>query len=381
VFKLHHRLKKNRSRNSHFHKNALTAQTRKTAMARVFSFSAAVLKWFDHSGRKHLPWQQDITPYRVWLSEIMLQQTQVSTVIPYFEKFTSLFPDVASLASAPSDEVLALWTGLGYYSRARNLHRTAKIISAEHHCQFPDNIETLMELPGIGRSTAAAIISIAYNKKAAILDGNVKRVLARFHAVAGWPGDTAVAKILWQHAEKNTPEKRAGDYTQAMMDIGATVCTRSRPRCDVCPLRSQCAAYWQESISLYPGRKAKKTLPVKAVKMLMIRNPAGEVLLQQRPPVGLWGGLWCLPEISASDDIAVSCKALCQQKPGNQEIWTSWRHSFSHYHLDITPVLIDLLKAPMEIAEPGWRWVNPSQRLTIGLPAPLVRLFAQLAAC
>lgn len=348
-------------------------------MPRIFSFSTAVLKWFDHSGRKHLPWQKDITPYRVWLSEIMLQQTQVSTVIPYFENFIGKFPDVASLAAASTDDVLALWTGLGYYSRARNLHRTAKIISTEYHCQFPDNIETLMELPGIGRSTAAAIMSIAYNQKAAILDGNVKRVLARFHAVSGWPGDAAVAKNLWQHAEKNTPEKRAGDYTQAMMDIGATICTRSKPRCDTCPLRAKCAAYSQDSISLYPGRKAKKTLPVKAVQMLMIRNPDGEVLLQQRPPAGLWGGLWCLPEIAASDDIAVSCKVLCQQKPGNQEIWPGWRHSFSHYHLDITPVLVDLLETPAEIAEAGWRWVNPSQRQALGLPAPLVRLFAQLA--
>lgn len=348
-------------------------------MPRVFSFSAAVLEWFDRSGRKHLPWQQGITPYRVWLSEIMLQQTQVSTVIPYFEKFICRFPDVASLASAPIDDVLALWTGLGYYSRARNLHRTAQIISNTHHCQFPDNIESLMELPGIGRSTAAAITSIAYNKKAAILDGNVKRVLARFYAVAGWTGDNAVAKVLWQHAENNTPDKRAGDYTQAMMDIGATVCTRSKPRCDACPLRVQCAAYWQDSISLYPGRKAKKTLPVKAVQMLMIRNPAGEILLQQRPPTGLWGGLWCLPEIATTDDVANSCTALCQQKPVTQEIWPSWRHSFSHYHLDITPVLVDILKAPMKIAAPGWRWVNPSQPQGLGLPSPLVRLLAQLA--
>mgnify|MGYP000979592890 FL=1 len=223
-------------------------------MARNFSFFFFFLHWFDHSGRKHLPWQQDITPYRVWLSEIMLQQTQVSTVIPYFEKFTHKFPDVASLASAPIDDVLALWTGLGYYTRARNLHRTAKIISSEYQSLFPDDVETLIGFPGIGRSTAAAIISIAYNKKAAILDGNVKRVLARFHAVAGWPGENAVAKILWQHAEDHTPKKRAGDYTQAMMDLGATVCTRRKPRCDNCPLRTHCEAYWQDSIALYPGR-------------------------------------------------------------------------------------------------------------------------------
>jgi A/G-specific adenine glycosylase len=348
-------------------------------MPRAFSFSTAVLSWFDRSGRKHLPWQQDITPYRVWLSEVMLQQTQVSTAIPYFEKFIRQFPDVTSLAAAPVDDVLALWTGLGYYSRARNLHRAAQIISSEHHGKFPDNVEALVELPGIGRSTAAAIVSIAYNKKAAILDGNVKRVLARFHAVAGWPGDNAVAKILWQHAEEHTPAKRAGHYTQAMMDIGATVCTRSKPRCDVCPLRAHCAAYWQESIALYPGRKNSKPLPVKAVQMLMIRNPAGEVLLQQRPPTGLWGGLWCLPEIAVAENAAATCKTLCQQKPAKQKIWPGWRHSFSHYHLDITPVLLDLAKAPTAVTEAGSRWVNPAQAHSLGLPAPLVRLFAQLA--
>ena len=350
-------------------------------MARNFSFSTAVLHWFDHSGRKHLPWQQDITPYRVWLSEIMLQQTQVSTVIPYFEKFTHKFPDVESLASAPIDDVLALWTGLGYYTRARNLHRTAKIISSEYQSLFPDDVETLIGFPGIGRSTAAAIISIAYNKKAAILDGNVKRVLARFHAVAGWPGENAVAKILWQHAEDHTPKKRAGDYTQAMMDLGATVCTRRKPRCDNCPLRTHCEAYWQDSIALYPGRKNNKSLPVKAVQMLMIRNPVGEILLQQRPPTGLWGGLWCLPEIAVTDNIADNCKKLCDQKPRVQEIWPAWRHSFSHYHLDITPVLLELPKISATINEPGWRWINPAQSHTLGLPAPLVRLLAQLASC
>lgn len=349
-------------------------------MPRAFSFSTAVLKWFDHSGRKHLPWQQDITPYRVWLSEIMLQQTQVNTVIPYFEKFISRFPDITTLADAPVDDILALWTGLGYYTRARNLHRTAKIISSEYQSIFPDNVETLMTFPGIGRSTAAAIVSIAYNKKAAILDGNVKRVLARFHAVTGWPGDNSVAKTLWQHAEEHTPAKRAGNYTQAMMDIGATICTRSKPLCDICPLRTHCEAYWQDGIALYPGRKNSKPLPIKAVQMLMIRNSSGEVLLQQRPPAGLWGGLWCLPEISMTDDISAYCKTLCQQKPRRQEIWSAWRHSFSHYHLDITPVLIDLKNTPTTIGETGWRWINPAQLQHIGIPAPLVRLMAQLAA-
>lgn len=205
-------------------------------MASTFHFSKAVLAWFDRAGRKHLPWQHNITPYRVWLSEIMLQQTQVSTVIPYFEKFVAQFPDITTLAAAKQDDVLALWTGLGYYSRARNLHRTAKIICEKHSGIFPDTVDALSELPGIGRSTAAAIVSIAYQKRAAILDGNVKRVLTRFHAIPGWHGESATQKKLWHYAEAHTPKKRTGDYTQAMMDLGATVCTRSKPRCTLCPL-------------------------------------------------------------------------------------------------------------------------------------------------
>jgi A/G-specific adenine glycosylase len=345
-----------------------------------FNFAAVVLDWFDHSGRKNLPWQKNITPYRVWLSEVMLQQTQVSTVIPYFDKFTHTFPDVASLAAAPIDTVLSLWTGLGYYSRARNLHRAAQIVSREYNNQFPDDPITLSTLPGIGRSTAAAIASIAYNKKAAILDGNVKRVLARFHAVDGWPGDNATAKILWRHAELHTPTLRTGHYTQAMMDLGATICTRSKPRCNICPLKPECKAYQEGSTSLYPGRKLKKSLPVKAVQMLIIRSPSGEILLQQRPHSGLWGGLWCLPEISPEENVSSACQNLCQQNPAKVGIWPSWRHSFSHYHLDITPVLLTLKKSTTAIHESGWRWIDPKQSNQLGFPAPLVRVLAQLVA-
>lgn len=350
-------------------------------MARKFSFPAAVLEWFDRAGRKHLPWQQDINPYRVWISEIMLQQTQVSTVIPYFSAFMQQFPDVQTLAAAHLDDVLARWTGLGYYSRARNLHRTATIICSEHAGIFPGNVEALTALPGIGRSTAAAIASIAYGKQAAILDGNVKRVLARFHAVPGWPGDGAVARILWQHAEQHTPANRNADYTQAMMDLGATLCTRSKPRCGSCPLQKHCAARQQGSIALYPGKKAGKTMPVRAVQMLMIRNPAGELLLQQRPASGLWGGLWCLPEIPVDTDVQLHCQQLCGQLPACTEAWPGWRHSFSHYHLDITPVLLQLAGTPsQQVAESGSRWELPSGCQSLGMPAPLVRLLAELVA-
>src|SRR5690606_6541720 len=208
-------------------------------------FAQRVLVWFDQHGRKHLPWQQGITPYRVWLSEIMLQQTQVATVIPYFERFIARFPDVQSLAAAPIDDVLHLWTGLGYYARARNLHRCAQTIVRDYGGEFPASVAALSELPGIGRSTAGALASIAHQQRAAILDGNVKRVLARHHAIDGWPGTTQTLSQLWQFAEQHTPDKRSDHYTQAMMDLGATVCTRSKPACDHCPVADSCIAYAQ----------------------------------------------------------------------------------------------------------------------------------------
>ena len=350
-------------------------------MPSTFQFSKAVLAWFDRAGRKHLPWQQDITPYRVWLSEIMLQQTQVSTVIPYFEKFVARFPDVDALAAAKQDEVLALWTGLGYYSRARNLHRTAQIICEQYNSVFPNAVEALSQLPGIGRSTAGAIVSIAYKKHAAILDGNVKRVLARFYAISGWSGASSTQKTLWHYAEENTPKQRTGDYTQAMMDLGATVCTRSKPRCTQCPLQTHCVAYRDNSVTKYPEKNTKKALPTRTVNMLIIRNCAGEVLLQQRAPTGLWGSLWCLPEISPEKNIGDSCKDLCEQQPKKIEIWPSWKHSFSHFHLDITPVLIDVNTRTQKITEPNQQWIKPNQASTLGMPAPAVKLLAQLAAC
>ncbi|ARU28805.1 A/G-specific adenine glycosylase [Cellvibrio sp. PSBB006] len=342
-------------------------------------FSRAVLTWFDKHGRKTLPWQQGITPYRVWLSEIMLQQTQVTTVIPYFERFVARFPDVASLAAAPIDDVLHLWTGLGYYARARNLHRCAQTIMRDYGGQFPNSVEALAELPGIGRSTAGAIVSIAFKQRAAILDGNVKRVLARHHAVAGWPGDASTLKTLWTHAETYTPNKRVNDYTQAMMDLGATLCTRSKPACERCPVMNTCVAYATGKVSLYPGKKPKKTLPEKTVQLLMLRNPAGDILLQQRPPQGIWGGLWSFPEIA----LDVDAQRYAEDRYGKvstSETWDAYRHTFSHYHLDITPVLIQFKKMPLTIAEAHQTlWYNPHQPGTIGLAAPVKKLLEKLA--
>ena len=342
------------------------------------SFSSSVLKWFDKHGRKHLPWQQNISAYRVWLSEIMLQQTQVTTVIPYFERFTARFPDVKSLAAAPIDEVLHLWTGLGYYARARNLHKCAQTVVAEYDGEFPSTVDALADLPGIGRSTAGAIVSIAFQKRAAILDGNVKRVLARYHAVEGWPGQLDVANQLWEIAETYTPKTRANLYTQAMMDMGATLCTRSKPRCTECPLQGGCVAFATGKQSQYPGKKPKKILPEKAVHLVMLRNPAGDLLLQQRPAQGIWGGLWSFPEVAIDTDVHGYVEDHFGKVSALEE-WSSYRHTFSHYHLDITPVLVQLAKTPNAIGEAAVHWFNPHQPSELGLAAPVKKLLEKIA--
>ncbi|WP_286807060.1 MULTISPECIES: A/G-specific adenine glycosylase [unclassified Marinimicrobium] len=341
-------------------------------------FARAVLRWFDRHGRKHLPWQQNINAYRVWLSEIMLQQTQVTTVIPYFERFMERFPTVEALAEAPVDEVLHLWTGLGYYARARNLHRCAQQVVSEHGGAFPRSVEALSDLPGIGRSTAGAIASIAYGEHAAILDGNVKRVLARHYAVPGWPGQTAVQNALWEYAEVNTPKRRVGDYTQAMMDLGATLCTRTRPQCDQCPVNDSCIARAQGNPTDYPGKKPKKDKPVKAVQFLMLRNPAGDILLQQRPPQGIWGGLWGFPELAREKDAQVHVQDHYGEVV-DREIWDSYRHTFSHYHLDITPVLLQLAREPDRVGERAQTWYRLDRPEALGLAAPVKKLLQQLA--
>ena len=254
------------------------------------SFAAALLAWFDQYGRKHLPWQKNRSAYRVWVSEVMLQQTQANTAITYFESFMKRFPAVADLANASQDEVLRLWAGLGYYARGRNLHKSAQVIVNHYQGSFPNTIAALTKLPGIGRSTAGAIVSLAYNQPAAILDGNAKRVLARMYAIDGWPGKAQVNKQLWALAESHTPKKRCADYTQAMMDLGATLCTRSQPGCSQCPARTQCLAFKQGNPKDYPGKKPKKRLPSKHTQFLMVINHRGEILLEKRPAVGIWGG-------------------------------------------------------------------------------------------
>ncbi len=348
-------------------------------------FARRLLDWFAEHGRKDLPWQQDINPYRVWISEIMLQQTQVTTVMDYYRRFMQRFPDVQSLAAAELDEVLHHWTGLGYYARARNLHKTAVQVVQEHNGTFPSSQGALEALPGIGRSTAAAIRAIAQGAHATILDGNVKRVLARFHAVPGYPGQTAVAKELWAHAGAHTPATHTADYTQAIMDLGATLCVRRNPACAQCPVAEQCAALAQGAVEQFPQPKPKKDKPVRRARMFVVTLPNAATYLEQKPLNGLWGGLWTPPERDADTSVDHFLTELdCTQADVDTTHHApEFRHTFTHFHLDIAPVYIRLKQPATSLADgDGWRWVFPDQlagdNKPIGLSAPAVKLLASL---
>lgn len=357
----------------------MTTRTKQRKPSGSSPLADRLLAWFDRHGRRHLPWQKSITPYRVWVSEIMLQQTQVTTVIPYFERFMQRFPDVHSLAAATEDEVLHLWTGLGYYSRARNLLRAARRVTQEHNGIFPTSADELETLPGIGPSTAGAIASIACGQRAPILDGNVKRVLARHHAIEGWPGTTAVNRQLWQLAEHHTPHERVPDYTQAIMDLGATLCTRSKPRCDDCPLTSTCLAHAQGRVSEFPGKRPKTEKPLVSTVFLIVQAPDSEILLRRRDNQGVWQGLWSFPELNALGEADDWCLNTLGQAPESKTTLPSIRHSFSHYHLEIQPLVASMPRRPGGIADQdGLRWVDPSQPGTLGLAAPVARLLDKL---
>lgn len=332
-------------------------------------FQKNLFDWFDLHGRKDLPWQQNITPYRVWLSETMLQQTQVSTVIDYFNIFTGKFPDIESLAQASEDDVLALWSGLGYYARARNLHKTARIIAAQGY--FPNALDELVNMPGIGRSTAGAILSIAFNNSHPILDGNVRRVLTRYRAISGWPGSSQVEKLLWAISTDLTPVARVADYTQAIMDLGATVCTRSRPACDTCPLVGACVARNADTVAAFPSPKPAKPLPVKEKVFLLLRDPDRQIWLEKRPPTGIWGGLWSVPEFDSIDEAQQWC-GLRQLSIARQQAFAVKRHTFSHYHLDYTPLLIDTNNPNNFVMEANQGlWYKAEQFNDLGLAAPI----------
>ncbi len=345
------------------------------------AFQKRVLAWFDRFGRNSLPWQQNKTPYRVWVSEVMLQQTQVSTVVPYFQRFMERFPDLATLAQAEEDEVLHLWTGLGYYSRARNLHRSAKMIQDEGGGKFPEDLEGIQRLPGIGRSTAGAILSCAFNKKAAILDGNVKRLLARFHALTTPLDDKKTSDQLWMLAEAYTPSRRIADYTQAMMDLGATLCTPKNPRCPDCPVLRYCEGKRLGLAEVLPYKNKKAPLPVRKTTFLILQNKT-KILLQKRPAKGIWGGLWSLPELPEKVSVAQikeHCSQAFQLQAKSYQHLKPFRHTFTHFHLEIQPVRLEVTLSPAHNMDQKKEiWYSLRRPETLGLPAPVLSLLGEL---
>lgn len=340
------------------------------------TFHRRVLHWFDQYGRHDLPWQKDLSPYRVWVSEIMLQQTQVATVIPYFERFMQSFPTVEVLASASEDSVLHHWTGLGYYARARNLHAAAKTVVRDYGGEFPRSVAALCELKGIGRSTAGAIAAIAMGLHAPILDGNVKRVLARHNAIRGWPEQNSVKNKLWDIANTLTPKRRIGDYTQAMMDLGATLCTRSKPQCPSCPLSDDCQALQQGITGEVPGKKPKKAIPVRGITFFIFVNSAKEVLLEKRPPNGIWGSLYSFPEGDKTEDIPTTLMNFVE--PVSAVRLSPLRHTFSHFHLDIQPVLFEIKRLPTVAESDRWLWYPLDNSVQVGLAAPVSKILKSL---
>jgi A/G-specific adenine glycosylase len=341
------------------------------------SFATRLLAWFDEHGRHDLPWQIERTPYSAWVAEIMLQQTQVATVIPFYGRFIARFPTVGALAAAPLDEVLSAWSGLGYYARARNLWRAARIVAADSGGAIPVTFDELHALPGIGRSTAGAILAQAHGLRFPILDGNVKRVLARYRAVAGWPGEPRVARELWQHADEHTPHERVADYTQAIMDLGATLCTRTRPACTACPLAADCSACRSGTQALYPASRPKRVRPQRRVVVLVVQDSDGRVLLERRPARGIWGGLYSLPELPEGDSPAEWCaRSLGARLTAERELPTI-EHAFTHFDLDLMPRLLRLAKQPAAVmVRPDWLWHKPGAALKVGVPAPVAVLLA-----
>jgi A/G-specific adenine glycosylase len=342
------------------------------------SFAQAVLNWFERYGRHDLPWQQQ-DAYRVWLSEIMLQQTQVSTVIPYYQNFIKRFPNVKQLADASIDEVLQHWQGLGYYARARNLHKAAGVIRDQHKGRFPKTMETVAALPGVGRSTAGAILSFAFGQHWPILDGNVKRVLARCFRVPGWYAQSATMKQLWYLAESVTPAKQSAEFNQAMMDIGSMVCLKSNPKCEACPLKKMCASYRHHSQAEYPQKKPTRAKPHKTTLMLLHRHQ-DQVLLWRRPPSGIWGGLWSLPEVDELSAVELWQQSFLSRSQAPQTIQEAViRHQFTHYSLDISLAIIEMKSLPDRISDSdNYAWVDIDALANHGLPTPVRKLLSTL---
>lgn len=335
-------------------------------------FADRLLQWYDRHGRHNLPWHQNRNAYRVWVSEIMLQQTQVTTVIPYFRAFMERFPTVRDLAEAPVDDVLGHWSGLGYYARARNLQKAAIRVMEDHGGEFPGELEALEALPGIGRSTAAAIIAQAWDRRAAILDGNVKRVLARYHSIPGWPGQTATLNALWQRAEEHTPDSRARDYTQAIMDLGALVCTRSRPDCVHCPVSAGCTAYANDETHLYPGRKPKRRNRRRPPGWSSWKTMTAASCLSAAPS-GIWGGLWSLPELDPAfgpEELQDACERQFGLSCSEPDLISGFRHTFSHYHLHIQPARLQVASNSNIRDDADQRWLHRESALDLACRRP-----------
>lgn len=337
----------------------------------VRPFASRLLRWYRRHGRHALPWRQDINPYRVWVSEIMLQQTRLETVLPYYNDFMRYFPTLERLAAADLDEVLYLWSGLGYYARARNMHKTASILVREHDGRLPEDLKELMALPGIGRSTAGAILSLGYDIPAAILDGNVRRVLSRYHAITDSPGR------LWALAEDHLPQTHAVDYSQALMDLGAMVCTKHAPSCLDCPLKKDCLARQYDVVAELPAPRSARPLPLRHGRFLLIRDHAGRVYLERRPPTGVWGGLWGLPECPEGHEPVGWASRLLGLPVRQTGCLPKFTHVFSHFKLCIEPVLLTAdTTAATCIAEDRSCWLATVPDRRLGLAAPVSRLFA-----
>ena len=340
-------------------------------------FASRLVRWQKTHGRHDLPWQRTRDPYRIWLSEIMLQQTQVATVVPYYERFVAAFPDVRALARAAEDRVLERWSGLGYYRRAHHLHAAAKAIVADHGGMFPRDAMEIAALPGIGRSTAAAIAAFAFGARAAILDGNVKRVLARHRGIAGYPGAPKVERALWQSAESLLPSREVATYTQALMDLGATICTRTAPRCTACPVAGDCVARAANRVAELPSPRPQRVLPQRAVRVLVIER-AGAILFEKRPATGVWGGLWSLPETDVETDVAAHCRTRFAARVDAGDELPPIEHVFTHFRLTIRPRRITVRSWPPRAEAPGLVWLTREDALAAALPAPIRKLIRSL---
>ncbi|TAN77829.1 MAG: A/G-specific adenine glycosylase [Gallionella sp.] len=339
------------------------------------NFSSRLIRWQHRHGRHDLPWQ-GASAYHVWLSEIMLQQTQVATVIPYYQRFIASFPSIAALAAAGEEQVLAHWSGLGYYARGRNLHRAAQLIAVQYGGEFPRGFEQIIELPGVGRSTAAAICALAFHQRHAILDGNVKRVLARYCGIEGWAGDKKIEAQLWQQAEALLPQRDVATYTQALMDMGATVCTRRKPECGECPVRADCVAHQTRRVHELPAPRPRKAAPERHATFLLLMH-GGDVLLEKRPGSGIWGGLWCPPQF---DDEGAAKDWLVRNGVNaiRGERLETFTHTFTHFKLHIAPLLLRLAYKPQQVQQPGSVWLDVVDALNAAIPAPVRKLLEQL---